>query len=256
MSHQLNTYEIEGPAGGWHQTAGFVPIPGYALGPPQNSGMTSEPSIPAQKRGILTPQVITSVAPPAPLSGPQAGVDQTGQALSPELLVQYYHHVRPRNATPLWDRVILEIPRITDSLNQKMLERTNGRRDFVADASLVDGVVRFLGEQADHLQTLPATVYNAQVLADRYAEDLYKQLDAQLLSEWRYDFYIINARDRMRDRAKLEFGIEGDRGKPEEDASSRLTTHFTPGFRGRRDAYLKYIGVGTMIYPVTTFPMK
>jgi hypothetical protein len=190
---------------------------------------------------------------PLPLHMTSEGFERP--AMSYDALYQYYlqRYGGHEDRTLLMDLVMMQMPRIGDNLNRWLLGRTNGQRGFTPDTGLPDYLFNWLTNQSRdgtfHLRRVPGTVYNAQVLGDRFSVDMQEKFDAALNAEYRHQYYVVNARDRQH----VSLFPKADRGWQDEYAYARRLSHVNPNLQERRENYLRRIGARGLPYPLTTF---
>lgn len=168
----------------------------------------------------------------------------------PDLWNYYYttYGANP-NRSPLHDATMNQLPRIITQVDDFLRKRTNGSRHFEPDSSLVDKLFNTIYHEQWNRPQLPATLLNAQVMADRVAADIWEQLEAALLDEWRYHHYVLERRERQ----KVALYPQRDGGTKDEFAWAQRLSTVNPNLQGRRERYLQYIGAKGLPYPVTTY---
>lgn len=188
----------------------------------------------------------TSPQVPAPV---QPDAQRQGTRL-PDLWNYYYQNYGANpNRSPLTDATMNQLPRIISQVDTFLRKRTNNSRRFEPDSSLVDKLFNVVYNEQWNRPKLPATLFNAQVMADRVAADVWEQLESALLDEWRYHHYVIERRQRQ----KVSLFPQRDGGPKDEHAWARRLSTINPNLQPRRERYLQYIGAKGLPYPVTTY---
>lgn len=187
------------------------------------------------------PRVPTSLdgtPPPAPYTSSNIASFQS-------YYVQNYATVR----NSLLDATMMQLPRIIQNVDRFIQSTTNGQRRFEPDQALVDQLVAFFQNDDTYYQRLPNTFINSQIMADRFSEDISEQFQERMLMEYRYDHFVVNARDRQ----VVSLFPMSQRGWKDEWAGANYT-FAVPDVEKKRRAYqIKAIGAAGLPFPVTTF---